>query len=45
MLRRIKGVTVRDKKRSEDIRRELGVINIKEKAREMILMTIPYFDE
>ena len=37
MLRRIKGVTRRDKIRSVDIRRELGVNDIKEKAREIRL--------
>ena len=34
MLRRIKGVTVKDKMNSEDIRKELGVGSIKSKARE-----------
>ena len=34
MLRRIKGVTVKDKMKSEDIRKELGVRSIKSKARE-----------
>ena len=34
MLRRIKGVTIRDKVRSHDIRKELGVSDIKEKVRE-----------
>ena len=34
MLRRIKGVTVKDKMKSEDIRKELGVGSIKSKARE-----------
>ena len=34
MLRRIKGVTVKDKVKSEDIRKELGVGSIKSKARE-----------
>ena len=33
-LRRIKGVTVKDKMKSEDIRKELGVGSIKSKARE-----------
>ena len=34
MLRRIKGVTVKDKMKSEDIRKELGVGSIKSRARE-----------
>ena len=34
MLRRIKGVTVKDKMKSEDITKELGVGSIKSKARE-----------
>ena len=34
MLRRIKGVTVKDKMKSEDIRKELGVGSIKSKSRE-----------
>ena len=34
VLRRIKGVTVKDKMKSEDIRKELGVGSIKSKARE-----------
>ena len=34
MLRRIKGVTVKDKMKSEDIRKELGVGSIKSKAKE-----------
>ena len=34
MLRRIKGVTLRDKVKSVDIRKELGVNSIKEKVRE-----------
>ena len=34
MLRRIKGVTLRDKLKSKDIRKELGVAGIKNKARE-----------
>ncbi|GFR73284.1 hypothetical protein ElyMa_005725900 [Elysia marginata] len=34
MLRRIKGVTLKDKMKSEDIRKELGVGSIKSKARE-----------
>ena len=34
MLRRIKGVTVKDEMKSEDIRKELGVGSIKSKARE-----------
>ena len=33
MLRRIKGVTLRDKVKSVDIRTELGVNNMKEKVR------------
>ena len=33
MLRRIKGVTLRDKVRSVDIRNELGVNSIQEKVR------------
>ena len=37
MLRRIKGVTVKDKMKSEDIRKELGVGSIKSKAREIRL--------
>ena len=37
MLRRIKGVTLRDKVKSVDIRKELGVNSIKEKLREMRL--------
>ena len=32
--RRIKGVTLKDRKRSEDIRRELGINNISDKLRE-----------
>ena len=35
MLRRIKGVTLRDRVKSVDIRKELGVSSIQEKAREM----------
>ena len=35
MLRRIKGVTVRDKVKSLDIRKELGVNSLKEKVRYM----------
>ena len=35
MLRRIKGVTLRDKVKSVDIRKELGVNSIQEKVREM----------
>ena len=37
MPRLIKGVTLEDKVRSDDIRRELGVCDIFEKVREMIL--------
>ena len=37
MLRRIKGVTLRDKVKSVDIRKELGVSSIQEKVREMRL--------
>ena len=37
MLRRIKGVTLRDKVKSVDIRKELGVNSIKEKVRKMRL--------
>ena len=37
MLRRIKGVTLRDKLKSVDIRKELGVDSIQEKVREMRL--------
>ena len=37
MLRRIKEVTLRDKVKSVDIRKELGVSRIKEKVREMRL--------
>ncbi len=37
MLRRIKGVTLRDKVKSVDIRKELGVTCIQEKVREMRL--------
>ena len=37
MLRRIKGVTLRDKVKSVDIRKDLGVNSIKEKVREMRL--------
>ena len=37
MLSRIKGVTLRDKVKSVDIRKELGVNNIQEKVREMRL--------
>ena len=36
-LRRIKGVTLRDKVKSVDIRKELGVNSIKEKVRKMRL--------
>ena len=34
MLRRIMGVMLRDRNRSEEIRKELGVCNIKEKVRQ-----------
>ena len=34
MLRRIKGVTLRDRVKSVDIRKELGVSSIQEKVRE-----------
>ena len=37
MLRRIKGVTLRDRVKSVDIRKELRVNSIQEKVREMIL--------
>ena len=37
MLRRIKGVTLRDRVKSLDIRKELGVSSIQEKVREMRL--------
>ena len=37
MLRRIKGVTLGDKVKSVDIRKELGVNSIQEKVREMRL--------
>ena len=37
MLRRIKGVTLRDRVTSVDIRKELGVSSIQEKVREMRL--------
>ena len=37
MLRRIKGVTLRDKVKSVDIRKELGVNSTQEKVREMRL--------
>ena len=37
MLQRIKGVTLRDKVKSVDIRKELGVTSIQEKVREMRL--------
>jgi len=37
MLRRIKGVTLRDKVRSVDIRKELGVSSMQEKVKEMRL--------
>ena len=37
MLRRIKGVTLRDKVKNVDIRKELGVNSIQEKVREMRL--------
>ena len=35
MLRRIKGVTLRDREKNVDIRKELGVNSIEEKVREM----------
>ena len=35
MLRRIRGVTLRDRMRSEDIRRKLGMNNINDKVREI----------
>ncbi|XP_063613758.1 uncharacterized protein LOC134786991 [Penaeus indicus] len=35
MLRRIKGVTLRERERSTDIRRELGVSDINEKVKEI----------
>ena len=43
MLRRIKGVTLSDKVKSVDIRKELGVSSIQEKVREMRLycMMVP----
>ena len=37
MLRRIKGVTLRDRVKSVDIRKELGVSSIQEKVREIRL--------
>ena len=37
MLRRIKGVTLRDKVKSVDTRKELGVNGIQENVREMRL--------
>ena len=37
MLRRIKGVSLRDKVKSVDIRKELGMTSIQEKVREMRL--------
>ena len=37
MLRIIKGVTLRDRVKSVDIRKELNVSGIQEKVREMIL--------
>ena len=37
MLRRIKGVPLRDKVKSVDIRKDLGVSSIQEKVREMRL--------
>ena len=37
MLRRIKGVTLRDRVKSVDIRKELGVSSIQEKVRETSL--------
>ena len=36
MLRRIKGVALRDKVKSVDIRKELGVTSIQEKVREIL---------
>ena len=36
-MRRIKGVTLRDKVKSVDVRKELGVSSIQEKVREMRL--------
>ena len=37
MFRRIRGVTLRDKEKSVDIRKELGVTSIQEKVRELRL--------
>ena len=37
MLKRIQGVTLKDKVKSVDIRQELGVNSIQEKVREIIL--------
>ena len=37
MLRKIKGVTLRDKVKSVDIRKELGVDSIQEKVKEVRL--------
>ena len=42
MLRRIKGVTLRDRVKSVDIRKELGVSSIQEKVREMRLRWYGY---
>ena len=42
MLRRIKGVTLRDKVKSVDIRKEPGVTSIQEKVREMRLRWYGY---
>ena len=42
MLRRIKRVTLRDKVKSVDIRKELGVTSIQEKVREMRLRWYGY---
>ena len=38
MLRRIKGVTLRDKVKSVDITEELGMTSIQEKVREIRLL-------
>ena len=45
MLRRIKGVTLRDKVKSVDIRKELGVNSIKEKLRRMRLRWYEHYVE
>jgi hypothetical protein len=37
MLRWIKGISLREKRRNEDIRKELGVVPINEKCKEMRL--------